>query len=89
MNLIPVPIPLGYAYLGRWGRFWTFTAVRVLWVLVWALGARFCSDMGGCWEDWSTGALVGGGPAALVLAVNALDALLIRDWGDYEPTLRA
>ena len=80
LNLVPLPIPLGYRYLDRRGRFWVFTVVRCVAVLV-GLPMGFVVAMGCSWggpscEGWvPLAALVG--PLALVLAINAVDAALI------------
>jgi len=55
LNLIPLPFPLGYAYLDRWGRFFAFSFIRccagvislLFWVVIW-IYCTYCGD----WRFW-------------------------------------
>ena len=81
LNLIPLPIPLGYLYLGRWERAVGFLFVRIgaaiLGILPGAFfGVVLCGF--GCGE--TTGHLIWGiilGPSAVVVVFNAWDAFRI------------
>ena len=53
-----------------------------------ASGTTLCSDPGGCENCRPLAQAEGSGPAALVLAINALDALLIEDGSTYRMAYR-
>lgn len=77
LNLVPVPFPLGYAYLRRWERFWIVTLFRIAAVVSGAFVALMVSLS--CWDScgagnhaWTLLALLS--PLIIVLILTSWDA---------------
>ena len=81
LNLIPLPVPLGYVYLGSWERAAGFLLVRIGAAIlgIWP-GVFFAFVLCGMGCSHTTGYLIWGivlGPSAAVIAYNAWDAFRI------------
>ncbi len=79
LNLIPLPFALGYAYLGRWGRFIGAILLRVIAVgvgfVIFVLTTIGCVSGGGCTPGEGLGLplLILG----VILTLSAMDAYFV------------